>query len=50
MATFTMTFETGELMEFIEEAKTTEYPNGKAVLVVEGLMRKYRPTDRIAGV
>ena len=50
MATFTMTFETGKLMEFIEEAKTSLYPNGLAALVTEGLMRKYRPTDRIAGV
>ena len=50
MATFTMTFETGKLMEYIEEAKTTEYPNGRAELVAEGLLKKYRPIDRIAGV
>ena len=50
MATFTMTFETGELMEYIEEAKTALYPNGLASLVAESLMKKYRPTDRIAGV
>ena len=50
IASFTMSFTTGELMEFIEDAKTPEYGGGRADLVVENLKRKYRPTDRIAGV
>lgn len=50
MALFTMSFTTGELMEFIEDAKTPEYAGSHADLVVEGLTRKYIPTDHIAGV
>ena len=50
IASFTMSFTTGELMEFIEDAKTPEYGGGRADLVVENLKRKYQPTDRITGV
>ena len=50
MASFTMAFTTGELMEYIEDAKSEEYTGGRADLVTEGLIRKYRPTDRISGV
>lgn len=50
IASFTMAFTTAELMEYVEDAKTNKYPEGIATEVVKSLMKKYRPTDRIAGV
>ena len=48
MAVFTMEFKTVALMDRISSAKTPEYPDGLAYLVVKGLLDKYRPKDRVS--
>ena len=50
VASFTMAFTTGTLMEHVEKSKSSEYPGGRANLIVDRLKRKFRPTDRILGI
>ena len=50
VASFTMSFTTAGLMEHIEASKTEIYQEGIAHVIVEEMMKKYRPRDRIAGV
>ena len=45
MAQFTMAFVTDSELSMIYEAETTEWPNGKASLVVDALFKKYSPQD-----
>ena len=48
VACFTMSFKTVALMNRISDAKTVDYPGGLAHLIAAGLLKKYRPTDRIS--
>ena len=50
MAMITMSFDTADLFEYIENSKTDEYPEGKAHEVLSGMQKHYRPSDRIANV
>ena len=45
-----MAFKTVALMNRISDAKTADYPGGLAYLIVQGLMQKYRPNDRISKI
>ena len=48
IACFTMSFKTTALMNCISDAKTNNYPDGLAHLIVKGLLERYRPTGRIS--
>ena len=50
VASLCMAFATDDLQEMIEESYTDEYPDGVASEVIKLLEKKYRPTDRVAGV
>lgn len=47
MANFAMAFTSEGLLRMIYKSQSTDWPNGKAHLVVEQLMRKYKPQDTI---
>ena len=48
VASLTVAFDTVALMQKINSAKTDEYKGGLAYLIVQSLMKKYRPMDRIS--
>lgn len=48
MANFTMAFQTEQLLQLVYAASSTEWPQGRADLVVAALKRKYQPTDVMA--
>jgi hypothetical protein len=50
ISAFTLAFTTKALMNRVSKSKTSEYPRGLAWKITEGLMKKYRPVDRIAKV
>jgi hypothetical protein len=50
VASFMMSFTTAGLMEHIEASKTEMYKEGIAHVIVNEMMKKYHPRDRIAGV
>lgn len=50
MYNFTLAFTTESLMGLLFKAQTTEWPNGKAHLVVKELFKKFRPRDTISRV
>ena len=50
VASFTMAFTTGALMDYVDHSKTDKYPGGIAYKIVNRLKKKYRPGDRIASV
>ena len=50
MAAFTLAFTSKALMNRVTKARTEKYPRGLAYKVTEGLMKKYRPTDRVSKV
>ena len=50
VASFTMAFTTGSLMDYVVQAKTDKYPGGIAYEIVNRLQKKYRPGNRISGV
>ena len=50
IASFTMAFTMGTLMEHMEKTKTNEYSGGVAHAIMDRLKRKFRPADRISGV
>jgi hypothetical protein len=47
---FTLAFATESLLNIIFSSETEQYPGGLAHLVVQSLMRKYRPKDTISRV
>jgi len=50
MLSFAMAFTTDGLMNMIHSACTEEWPEGQAHLVVQELLRKYRPVDTMSRV
>jgi hypothetical protein len=50
MSCFTMAFITDGVMGLVSKAVTKDWPGGLAYLVVQGLMKKYRPVDTISKV
>ena len=50
VAGLTLAFTTTQLMEFVVQSETQEYPQGIAKDIVTKLFRKYRPTDTISSV
>ena len=50
VAGLTLAFTTNQLMEFVVQSETEEYPQGIAKDIVLKLFRKYRPTDTISSV
>ena len=50
MAAFTLTFDSAQMMKVVYKAKTDEWPSGLAYLVVDGLMKKFMPKDKLTNV
>ena len=48
MANFTMAFTTEGVMGLVYKASTTDWPSGLATVVVQGLLKKYRPLDIVS--
>lgn len=50
IAAFTMAFENESVMSYLDAGTSTEWPKGKAYLVVKALNAKYKPTDTMSKV
>ena len=50
IASLTMAFQTEGLINLMLKAETTDWPSGRAHLVVDALFMKYRPVDTISRV
>ena len=50
ISSFTLAFETNELLDMVIESQSTEWPEGQAWTVVKKLQKKYRPCDTMAMV
>jgi hypothetical protein len=48
MANFTMAFTTEGVMGLVYRALTTDWPSGLAMVVDQGLLKKYRPLDIVS--
>ena len=48
VAQLTMAFQTGGLLDKVNQAKTTDWPDGLATSTVTRLKREYQPIDRIS--
>jgi gag-polypeptide of LTR copia-type/Zinc knuckle len=48
MVSFTMAFTTEVVMGLVYKASTTAWPSGLAKIVVQGLLKKYRPLDIVS--
>ena len=48
MASFTMAFTSESVMGLVYKASTTNWPSGLAIIVVKGLLKKYRPLDIVS--
>jgi hypothetical protein len=48
VASFTIAFTTVALMNRVSESKTEDFPSGLAYKIVQGLIERYRPSDRLS--
>jgi hypothetical protein len=47
VASFTITFTTVALMNRVNESKTEDFPSGLAYKIVQGLIKRYQPSDSV---